>query len=60
MILSFSGTNANHFTGEGAPETAKSQGTVSVNRPMPEQQIGQDKGEDKADQPRADKKKDEE
>ncbi|KAG9762772.1 hypothetical protein KCV02_g7152, partial [Aureobasidium melanogenum] len=46
--------------GEGAPETAKSQGTVSVNRPMPEQQIGQDKGEDKADQPRADKKEDEE
>ncbi|CAD0099943.1 unnamed protein product, partial [Aureobasidium mustum] len=48
------------FVGEGAPETAKSMGTVSVNRPTPENQISEDKGEDKADQPRADKKQDEE
>ena len=26
-------TRANDFTGEGAPDTAKSQGTISVNRP---------------------------
>lgn len=51
---------ANDISGEGAPDTAKSQGTISVNRPTPEQQMGQDKGEDKPDQPRADKKKDEE
>ncbi|KAG9951408.1 hypothetical protein KCU85_g2771, partial [Aureobasidium melanogenum] len=45
--------------GEGAPETAKSQGTVSVNRPTPESRIGQEKGETKEDQPREDKKEQE-
>ncbi|KAF7846074.1 hypothetical protein BT93_L5322 [Corymbia citriodora subsp. variegata] len=34
--------------GEGSPETAKSQGTVSVNRPMPEAK----KGETKENMPR--------
>jgi len=44
--------------GEGGPDTAKSQGTISVNRPTPEQQKGQPKGEEENDQPTADKKKD--
>lgn len=59
LILPFSDTNANNFAGEGAPETAKSQGTVSVNRPTPESRIGQEKGETKEDQPREDKKEQE-
>lgn len=46
--------------GEGAPDTAKSQGTISVNRPTPESRIGEEKGEKKGDEPRADKKQDEE
>ncbi|KAI5252264.1 hypothetical protein E4T42_03551 [Aureobasidium subglaciale] len=37
--------------GEGAPETAKSQGTVSVGRPTPENQIGEKKGETKENTP---------
>ncbi|KAI5270412.1 hypothetical protein E4T47_06238 [Aureobasidium subglaciale] len=41
--------------GEGSPETAKSMGTVSVGRPMPENQIGQEKGETKEDTPRESK-----
>ncbi|KAH0343886.1 hypothetical protein KCU81_g4954, partial [Aureobasidium melanogenum] len=59
LILSVSDTNANDRTGEGAPETAKSQGTVSVNRPTPESRIGQEKGEKEGDEPRADKKEQE-
>ncbi|KAH0352664.1 hypothetical protein KCU83_g3412, partial [Aureobasidium melanogenum] len=52
-------TCSNRNTGEGSPETAKSQGTVSVNRPTPESRIGEEKGEKKGDEPRADKKEQE-
>ncbi|KAI5199609.1 hypothetical protein E4T39_06163 [Aureobasidium subglaciale] len=41
--------------GEGSPETAKSQGTVSTGRPLPENQIGQEKGETKENTPRESK-----
>lgn len=51
---------SDNVIGEGAPDTAKSQGTISVNRPTPESRIGEEKGEKKGDEPRADKKQDEE
>ncbi|THZ33653.1 hypothetical protein D6C90_08186 [Aureobasidium pullulans] len=41
--------------GEGSPDTAKSSGTISVNRPTPEAQKKQEKGEDKENTPRESK-----
>lgn len=42
--------------GEGSPETAKSMGTVSVNRPTPEAQKDQEKGETKENIPNPESK----
>ncbi|THX31739.1 hypothetical protein D6D12_02622 [Aureobasidium pullulans] len=41
--------------GEGSPDTAKSSGTISVNRPTPEAQKKQEKGEGKENTPRESK-----